>query len=486
MSPPVATATAEGAAPLSRRQTAFMVAALVASVISFQLNATMLAPAIRDINTELGPGAYAQMSTYFYLSGAIANVVFIRWSDYIGRKRVLIGIMVVLCIGTLLCVVSTSLGVVVVGRILQGGCNVTFGLAFLILRERLSGQAFGLCCGVIASVNGGVAGVDALLGGVMVDLWGYRSIFVLILVVGVAAIAFGLKAVPADDPGRAAAGRMDWVGAALIASTVAGINLFLAQGGRSGWVSPVALGFVTAAIVALVALIVVEKRITHPLVDIDQMRSRYAWPVIVVIVLCLASFTMTIAYIIPSIAEEDDIGFGTSAEMTALLFLTPAAVAQLISAPLVGRLAMRIGFVTVLRAGLIAAVPITALLAIFAFERNVVILLVPLLGLAFGGVPGTAIAVLGVMQSPKDEPGSLPGLSNAAFGVGSSLGFAWAGPIVGQGTVSGFHSALWVSVAIGIVALGMSLILKPRPTEELAPLATAVPPGPPAPTPTRL
>jgi len=52
---------------VSRRQTAFMVAALVASVISFQLNATMLAPAIRDINTELGPGAYASMSTYFYL-----------------------------------------------------------------------------------------------------------------------------------------------------------------------------------------------------------------------------------------------------------------------------------------------------------------------------------------------------------------------------------------------------------------------------------
>jgi MFS family permease len=43
------------------------------------------------------------MANYFYLSGAIANVVFIRWSDYIGRKRVLLGIMIVLCIGTVLC-----------------------------------------------------------------------------------------------------------------------------------------------------------------------------------------------------------------------------------------------------------------------------------------------------------------------------------------------------------------------------------------------
>jgi MFS family permease len=290
--PPVARTTEdEGAGSLSRSQTAFLVAALVASVISFQLNATMLGPAIRDIDTELGPGAFAAMANYFYLSGAIANVVFIRWSDYIGRKRVLLGIMIVLCIGTVLCIVGSSLPVVLLGRILQGGCNVTFGLAFLILRERLSGQAFGFCCGVIASINGGVGGVDALVGGFMVDRFGYRSIFVLILVLGVAAIVFGAKAVPADDPGRAASGRMDWVGAALIALTVAGIDLFLAEGGHSGWSSPVALGFIAAAIVALVAFVVVEKRVAEPLIDIDEMRSRYAWPLIVVTILCLASFT---------------------------------------------------------------------------------------------------------------------------------------------------------------------------------------------------
>lgn len=124
---------------------------------------------------------------------------------------------------------------------------------------------------------------------------------------------------------------------------------------------------------------------------------------------------------------------------------------------------------TVLRAGLIGTVPVGALLAIFAFNQNAAVLLLPVLGLAFGGVAGTALAVLGVTQARQDEPGSLPGLSNAAFGVGSSLGFAWAGPVVGQGTVAGFHSALWISVGIGIVALGMSLVLKPRSTKtELA------------------
>ena len=96
-----------------------MVAAFVLSVISFMLNATMLGPAIRDINSHLGPNAFASMSSYYCLTGAIANVVLIRWSDFIGRKRVLLGILILLCIGTLLCIVGTSLPVVVVGRVLR-------------------------------------------------------------------------------------------------------------------------------------------------------------------------------------------------------------------------------------------------------------------------------------------------------------------------------------------------------------------------------
>jgi MFS family permease len=454
--------TTSTARALSPSQTVFMVTALVASVTSFMLNATMLSPAIRDINAHLGPDAYASMSAYFYLSGAICNVVVIRWSDYIGRKRVLLGILVVLCIGTLLCIVGTSLPVVVVGRVLQGGSNITFGLAFLIMRERLSGPTFGVCCGVISAVNAGVSGLDALLAGFMVDRFGFRSIFILTLVVGVAAVALSWKAVPVREPCGAPSGRMDWVGAALIALGVAGINLFLGNGGHAGWLSPLVLGFIAAAVVALVAFIVVERRVTHPLVHIDQMRSRYAWPVIVVTILCFASFMIVLGYIIPSIAEDDHVGFGASGQTTALLFITPVAVVQLIVSPLIGRLAVKIGFVTVLRAGLVGAVAVTGLFAIFAFNRNMVILLMPVFGAALAATL-TPVAALGVIQAPKDEPGSLPGIANAAFGVGGSVGFAWAGTIVAQGTKAGFQSALWICVVIGVAALVTSFVLKPRP-----------------------
>jgi predicted MFS family arabinose efflux permease len=461
--PVATTAHSDGASALSRSQTVFMVAALVVSVISFQLNATMVTPAIRDINAHLGPSAFASMSTYFYLSAAISNVVMLRWSDYIGRKRVLLSILIVLCIGTLLVIVGTSLPVVVLGRILQGGCNVTFGLAFLIMRERLRGPAFGVCCGVTSAVNGGVAGVDALLGGFMVDRFGYRSIFVVILVLGVAALAFGWKAVPADEPGQSVSGRMDWVGAALISLTVAGIIGFLNGGGHAGWASAVALGCVAVAVVALAAFVAVEQRVAQPLVHTNEMASRRAWPVIAVTMLCFASFMTVLGFIIPAIAENHHVGFGANGQTTALLFLTPAAVVQLIAAPLIGWLAVRIGYVTVLRAGVLGSVAVTALLAVFALNRTMVIALTAVFGLAFMGVTLTALSVLGVVQAPKDEPGSLPGISNAAFGIGSSLGFAWAGPVVTQGTRAGFESALWICVAIGVAALATSIILKPRP-----------------------
>jgi MFS family permease len=463
MTDQIATPTAENTSvsSLSRGQTVFMVSALVLSVVSFMLNATMLAPAIRDINAHLGPNAFAPISSYFYLAGAIANVVLIRWSDYIGRKRVLIGILIMLCIGTVLCVVGTSLPVVMVGRVLQGASNISFGLSYLIMRERLTPAVFGVCCGVISAVNAGVAGTDALLAGYLVDHFGYRSIFVLTLVIGVIAVVFGWKALPADESARFASGRMDWVGAALIAVTVAGINLFLGNGGDMGWSSPIVLGCIVAATVAFVAFVVIEKRAAQPLVQIDDLRSRYAWPLIAVTILCFASFMVVLGFIIPSIAQNRSVGFSANGEMTALLFITPAAMVQLIVSPLIGRLAVRIGFVRVLRVGIICAVAVIAGLAVFALDRNMAILLMIGFGISMG-VTLTPLAALGVIQAPEDEPGSLPGICNAAFGIGGSLGFTWAGAIVGAGTRASYHAALWVSVAIGIVAFVTSLILKPR------------------------
>jgi MFS family permease len=374
-----------------------------------------------------------------------------------------------------LCILGTTLPVVLVGRVMQGCANITYGLAFLIMRERLSGPTFGLCCGVISAINAGVGGGDALLAGLLVDHFGYRSIFVLTVGIGISAFALVWLAVPEDERGRRSPGRMDWTGAVLIALAVAGLNLYVSNGEHMGWVSPLMLGCLAATVAAFVGLVVVEKRVATPLIHIDQMASRYAWPLIAVTILVFASFMVVLSYIVPSIAENDRVGFAATGTMTAVLFLTPGSLTSLIVAPIVGRLAAKIGFVTMLRAGLVAALAVTALLAVFALDKTMVIVLMALFGVALA-IALTPMSALGVLQAPADEPGSLPGIANASYGIGGSLGFAWAGTVVGAGTTASYHSGLWICVGIGAVAIVASVILKPRsaasPAED--PVATAL------------
>lgn len=122
--------------------------------------------------------------------------------------------------------------------------------------------------------------------------------------------------------------------------------------------------------------------------------------------------------------------------------------------------------------GIVAALTDVALLAVFAFDRHMAILLMIGFGVSMG-VALTPLAALGVTQAPEDEPGSLPGICNAAYGIGGSLGFTWAGTIVAHGTKAGYQTALWICVAIGIAAFLTSLILKPRPARR-EPVATGL------------
>ncbi len=435
--------------------------------MSFSLNATMLSPAVRDINETLGAGAFAAMSTPFFLAGAIANVVLIRWSDYIGRKRVLVGILILCCVGTVLCL-STSLPIVMVGRFLQGASNITYGLGFMILRARVSGTTFGVCCGLMASINGGIAGGDAFLAGIMTDVWGYRSIFMLTTVVGLIAVVFAWKWVPADDATWRSEGRMDWIGAVFIASSVGGLAMFMNNGGHGGWTSTPTLVWLAITGVTFAALVVSNNRVEHPVVGLKHIRSREAWPLIVVTILIVGSFMVIQAFVIPSLAEDPDSGFGLNATTTALLFLTPAAVIQVITSPFVGRLAVRIGFVTVLRAGILATIVVIALMAVFADNKWAIVALMVVFGITCSAVIHTPLMSLGVLQASDEEPGTLPGLSNASYGIGFSLGFAWAGPIVGSGTDSTFQHAFWTCVVIGIIALAFSYILRPKPLAKEA------------------
>jgi predicted MFS family arabinose efflux permease len=445
-----------------------LVATLILGVLSYQLNASMLTPALPHMAAELGVGVgeVSQVSSLFFLAGAIGGIVLSRWSDYIGRRRALFIVLGILAVGTLLCLLSPNLPLLLIGRVFQGASSAAFQLAYIILSESLSAKVFGMTLGIITAVNGGVGGVDGYIGGLLVENFGFRSIFVVIFIVGIIAIFCVRLAVPKDGP-VVTTGRMDWWGAAALSVGLIGITYFVSQGGSAGWLDPMTLVYLAVAVVAFVTFWFVEKRGTSPLIATHHLKSRHVWPVVATTVLTLSSVFAVINFTVVVLSQTPEIGFGLDAATAAALFLVPAALIGAVAAPFSGWLAGKVGWILLLRVGLVLSLVSVAVIAIFPQNMGVVIAAIAVLGVTYNGLVLTTINGLGVLLSPDDAPAALPGLNGAAFGIGAGLGIGIVAPFVAQGSTGGFATALWVSAGIVALALATSLLIARRPGQKV-------------------
>ena len=151
----------EGVAAGSREvKPVLVLTALVVAVASFQLNATMLAPAIGTMAAELNTdiATIGMSSTVFSFVTAIAGLFWPPLSDIIGRKRALLLSTGILTLGSLVATLAVNVPMLMVGRAMQGACGATFALSFLVLRRVVEPKRFGRYVGIITAINAGVGG----------------------------------------------------------------------------------------------------------------------------------------------------------------------------------------------------------------------------------------------------------------------------------------------------------------------------------------
>lgn len=449
------------AQPAGRRpKAAVLITTLLLGVLSFQLNASMVTPALPQIGAHFGAdaGAVAQVQSMFFLAGAISGPIMGRWSDFIGRRRALLLVLGVMAVGTVLCLLAPSLPLLVVGRFLQGVSSAIFALAYIVLRENLDARSFGTSVGIIAAVNGGIAGFDGYAGGLMTEAFGFQSIFLVVLGLAAVAAVCIIRFVPAGGA-AAASGRMDWWGAALLSAFLVCLSYFVSTGSSAGWTSVPALALLAGTVAAFIAFCAAEKRRSSPLIAVHHLRSRQVWTVIATTVLTLAGIFAIMNFTVVLLSQDGKNGFGFSASLSALLFLTPAALIGVFAAPLAGWLTGRMGWIRTLRIGTALSLACAVAAALFAGNEWAVLAAVAALGIFYNGFFLTAINGLSVLLSPKEAPGSLPGINGASFGTGASLGVVLVAPFAGLGTQGGYGVALWISVGITAAALLVSLLV---------------------------
>ncbi|MGP9501975.1 uridine transporter UriT [Specibacter sp. AOP5-B1-6] len=459
--------------------TALMVALLTACV-AFQLNASMLSPALVTMGEELqtDQASIGLSQTWFFTAAAVFSLFLPRLSDIIGRKKVLIGMMVMMGVGSVISAMAPDITWLFVGRIIQGVSGPTVPLCLIMLRSAVKDpKKYGALMGLITAVNGGIAGIDSFVGGYFAEHFGFRSIFWLMVVI--AALATVLIAVLAAESKPGEGTRMDWLGVFFIVVAVGALLTALNEatklvGGMAAGPLVTALALAVVAVVAFMAFWAVEKRSKHPMVETVHLRQRATWAPLLTTTLTMTGIFAVINGIVPAFVQAVDPGFGIGATQMSLLILTPYALLGWLFGPITGRLAPVFGYTKMLRVGLLGSIAALAIIGFLGLHSlGWMIAGTVLLGIMYAGTVNIMLNGLGVVLSPEGNPGFLPGMNAGAFNLGAGLSFlvlpailVATAPLGGHGS---YLTVVVVALAITAAAFAASLLV-PQPVDaEVAP-----------------
>src|SRR6059058_5326049 len=190
-------------------------AILAISGIAFALLQSLVAPALRTIQTDLHTTTttVAWVFTGYLLSASVATPIVGRLGDMFGKKRMLVVTLAIVAAGTLVAALATSIDMLILGRVIQGAGGAVFPLAFAIIRDEFPRERIAHGIALISAIMGIGGGLGIVLAGPIVAHFSYHWLFWFPLIGIVVATVGTVVAVP-ESPIRTP-GRVDPVGGLL-------------------------------------------------------------------------------------------------------------------------------------------------------------------------------------------------------------------------------------------------------------------------------
>jgi EmrB/QacA subfamily drug resistance transporter len=449
--------------------------------LGFVLAQTTVIPALGDLQRELDASAsgIAWMVTAYLLVASIATPIFGRLGDMFGKQRLLAISLALFAAGSVVAALSSSLGLMIVGRGLQGLGGGVFPLSFGIIRDEFPAERVPTGIALLGAIAAIGSGIGLPLGGVLADGPGYHWIFWLGAIMGVLATITTHLFVP-ESPVRTP-GRVDLAGAGILAAGLTALLIGISRGGDWGWSSDRALGLIAAGLLILVAFVFFERRTPSPLINMQTLARR---PVLTtnISTLLVGSAMISTFVLVPQLAqlpEGGEVGFGLSATEAGLL-LVPGSVVSLLLAPLVGRVGERRGSKLPFFAGCVVTAGALLGLALAHDSVGIVILWCALL---FAGVGAAFAAIPNLIVSAVDEheTGEATGTNTVIRNIGAAIGAQVAGSIIaghilasGQPADVGYEVAFLIG-AVGAAIAALSVLLIPGRVAAPAPQAASNP-----------
>ena len=392
-----------------------------------------------------------------------------RLGDHFGHRRLFIGGIMLFTLASLACGVSTTQGMLVAARAVQGfgGAIVSAVSLSLIVSLFVEPADRVKAMGVFGFVAAGGGTLGVLLGGVLTDLLTWHWIFLVNVPIGIAVCLLSTRVLPVSRASEAG-GRLDAAGAVVVTAGLMLAVYAIVNGNQVGWLSGRTVGLLAGSAALLVAFLVVESRVRSPLMPLGLFRRRNLATANAVGVLWAAAmfawFFLTALYL--------QLVLGYTPLQVGLAFLPANLIMAALSLGLSAKLVMRFGIKPPLVGGLSLAAVGLALLARAPVHGHYLVNLLPsMILLGFGA--GTAfnpllMAAMGDVE--QSEAGLASGIVNTSFMMGGALGLAILASVAASRTnhllaagsphlaalVGGYRVAFMIGAAFAVLAAGLA------------------------------
>jgi EmrB/QacA subfamily drug resistance transporter len=431
------------------------------------LDSTIVNVALPSIREDLGfsEASLAWVVNAYLLTFGGFLLLGGRLGDLFGQRRLFLIGITLFTVASLACGLANSQEFLVAARAVQGlgGAIVSVVALSLIMILFTEPAERAKAMGIVGFVlsGGGTAGV--LLGGVLTDALDWHWIFLVNLPVGVAVFALCLALLPSDR-GMAAGGRLDIAGAVTVTASLMLAVYAIVNGNEKGWTSGETIGVLAVAAALLALFLVIEARVSAPLVPLGLFRLRNVSTANVAGVLMAGAmfgwFFLSALYL--------QLVLGYSPLEVGLGFLPATLLWGAASIALSDRLVMRFGIKMPLVTGLLLFMVGLLLFARVPADGSFALDVLPgmiVMGLG-GGITFNPLLLAAMGDVGPTEAGLASGVVNTAFMFGGALGLAVLASLAASRTdtllesgdgrlvalTGGYHAAFLAAAVFAVAA----------------------------------
>ncbi|MDV6264650.1 MFS transporter [Rhodococcus yunnanensis] len=434
-------------------------------VMTLAVLQTMVIPIVGTIGSQLevSPSAAGWVLTANLLAAVVATPVIGRLADLHGKRPVLLGVLLLVLVGSLIAATTSSLAFLIFGRILQGVSYALFPVALALLRDEMPQEKLVGALAILSGTLGVGGGFGLVLTGLLTaDGADYHRVFWLTAAFIVVAITFAWFGVPSRA--RTRTGTVDWLGAVLFAFALVLLFLALTQGHSWGWVSVPTLGCALTGVVVLAGWWVFENKTAAPLVAPRMLTHGPLLATnIATLFVGIGMFVNFLAcsYFVQTSSEAAGYGFSADVLSASVVYLLPGTAVGVITSTCSGRLIRRFGPRKVLVAGANIGI-VGFVFLVFFHDTTWQVILASSIVNVFVSLALAALPNLLMAEVSAADTGVANSVNSIVRTVGTSIASALLTTMLAAYTITGTsiprESVYTVAFVAGALACGIVVV----------------------------